>query len=94
MSILRFPDRGPWGDPNYRGNASGHLYRELYQQLRPRDIVEVFADSGTAKQVADELGIPIVALDLRDGFDGTPTASSRRSGTSQTSSSGTPPTTP
>jgi hypothetical protein len=71
VSILRFPDRGPWGDPNYRGNASGHLYRELYQQLRPRDIVEVFADSGTAKQVADELGIPIVALDLRDGFDGT-----------------------
>ena len=71
MSILSFPDRGPWGDSRYRGNASGHIYRELYQQLQPKDIVEVFAGSGTAKQVADELGIPIVALDLKDGFDAT-----------------------
>src|SRR5690606_8573108 len=71
VSILSFPDRGPWGDSRYRGNASGHIYRELYQQLQPKDIVEVFAGSGTAKQVADELGIPIVALDLKDGFDAT-----------------------
>jgi len=71
VSILSFPDRGPWGDPKWRGNCSGHIYRELYQQLQPKDIVEVFAGSGTAKQVADELSIPIVALDLKDGFDAT-----------------------
>lgn len=71
MSILSFPDRGPWGKSSYRGNASGHIYKALYEQLKPRDVVEVFSGSGTAKEVAEELGIPIVALDLKDGFDAT-----------------------
>ena len=22
-TVLSFPDRGPWGDPKYRGNCSG-----------------------------------------------------------------------
>ena len=83
MSILSFPDRGPWGDKAYRGNCSGHIYKSLYEQLEPKSIVEVFAGSGTAKDVADELGIPIVTLDLKDGFDATKDSilTSRRLGT-------------
>lgn len=26
-SVLSFPERGPWGDPNYRGNCLGGSMR-------------------------------------------------------------------
>ena len=83
MSILSFPDRGPWGDARYRGNSSGHVYKSLYEQLEPKSIVEVFAGSNTAKDVADEMSIPIVTLDLKDGLDATKDSilTSRRLGT-------------
>lgn len=69
MSILNFPNRGPWGDNRYRGNASGNIYKAIYDQLKPASIVEVFSGSGTAGDVAREMRIPIVELDLKDGFD-------------------------
>jgi hypothetical protein len=28
-SILSFPDRGPWGNSQYRGNCSGHVYKRI-----------------------------------------------------------------
>ena len=28
-SIMSFPDRGPWGDSKWRGNASGYVYKSL-----------------------------------------------------------------
>jgi hypothetical protein len=40
-SILSFPERGSWGDPGYRGNCSGYVYREIFERLHPR----VFTDS-------------------------------------------------
>ena len=68
-SILSFKERGPWGDPRYRGNASGHVYRTLFELYRPKVFVDPTAGSGTAVEVAREMGIEAYGLDLKDGFD-------------------------
>jgi hypothetical protein len=68
-SILSFPERGPWGDPHYRGNCSGHVVRALLDWYRPRLFVDPMEGSGTSRDVARELGVPYEGLDLRDGFD-------------------------
>lgn len=68
-SVLSFPNRGHWGDRNYRGNCSGHLYRNLYEILQPRTVIDPCCGSGTSIEVADEMGIRAVGLDLRFGFN-------------------------
>src|SRR5271163_2588418 len=68
-SILSFPDRGPWGNPGYRGNCSGHVYREIFAALRPRVFTDPMVGSGTSVEVARELGIEAHGLDLHSGFN-------------------------
>ncbi len=68
-SILSFPERGPWGNARYRGNCSGHVYRALFEMLRPRSFCDPMAGSGTSVEVARELGILAHGLDLRMGFN-------------------------
>lgn len=68
-SIMSFPDRGPWGDSKWRGNASGYVYKSLFEQLRPRTFCDPMVGSGTSVQVAAEMGIEHWGLDLRDGFN-------------------------
>ena len=69
-SIVSYPDRGHWGQPSYRGNCTGHLYRDIFQALRPQHVVDPTCGSGTSLEVAGEMGIEAVGLDLRDGFNG------------------------
>ncbi|MBV7541929.1 hypothetical protein [Acidovorax sp. sic0104] len=69
MSIYSFPDRGPWGDSKYRGNCSGHVYKELYEQLKPGSVCDPMMGSGTSIEVAQEMNIKAFGLDLRLGFD-------------------------
>ena len=69
MSILSFPDRGPWGDAKWRGNCSGHVYRELFQRLQPKVFVDPMMGSGTSIDVAREMGIEAYGLDLHAGFN-------------------------
>ena len=69
MSVLSFPDRGPWGDPRWRGNCSGHVYRELFEQLEPASFCDPMVGSGTSVEVAQELGIEAFGLDLHSGFN-------------------------
>lgn len=70
-SIWSFPDRGPWGDSSYRGNCSGHIIRELLMFYQPKKFLEVFAGSGTGRDVARSLGITnSIHLDLRPEFGG------------------------
>lgn len=69
MSILSFPDRGPWGDARYRGNCSGHVYKALFEQLRPESFCDPMMGSGTSIEVAQEMGIKAHGLDLRLGFN-------------------------
>lgn len=70
-SIWSFPERGPWGDSRYRGNVSGYIIKELLEFFKPKKFVEVFAGSGTGRDVAQDLGFTdSVHLDLRPEFGG------------------------
>jgi hypothetical protein len=68
-SILSFPDRGPWGDPGYRGNCSGYVYREIFEALHPRVFTDPMVGGGTSVEVAWEMGIEAHGLDLHSGFN-------------------------
>lgn len=73
-SILSYPDRGIWGDSQYRGNCSGHVIKDLLQfyfpNHPPKQFIEVFSGGGTGKDVARDLGITnSIHLDLRNGWD-------------------------
>lgn len=68
-SVLSFPDRGPWGRSSWRGNTSGHVYRELFQQFKPKFFCDPMVGSGTSIDVARELGVRAVGLDLHQGFN-------------------------
>lgn len=68
-TILSFKDRGPWGDKAWRGNCSGHIYRELFASLKPALFVDPMVGSGTSVEVAQEMGIEAYGLDLHSGFD-------------------------
>ena len=68
-SILSFPERGPWGDPRYRGNCSGHVYRQIFEALRPRVFTDPMVGGGTSVEVAREMGIEAQGLDLHSGFN-------------------------
>lgn len=70
-SVLSYPSRGPWGNAAWRGNASGHVYRELFEQLQPRSFADPMVGSGTSIEVAQELGIEAWGFDLHSGFDAT-----------------------
>lgn len=69
MSILSYPDRGHWGSSNWRGNCSGFVYKELLERLRPTLFVDPMVGSGTSIEVAKELKIEAVGLDLHSGFN-------------------------
>jgi len=73
-SIVSYPNRGPWGDSAYRGNCTGHIIRAFlatYHVSRHDLFVDPMEGSGTARDVAADLSIPYVGLDLRSGFDAT-----------------------
>lgn len=69
MSILQFPERGKWGNAKWRGNCSGHVYKKLFEQLRPKVFVDPMVGSGTSVEVAQEMGIEAYGLDLHSGFN-------------------------
>lgn len=69
MSIWSYPDRGSWGNSKYRGNASGYVYRDLYEALKPKFVIDPCMGSGTSIEVAKEMGIEALGLDLHSGFN-------------------------
>lgn len=68
-SILSFPQRGHWGDPAWRGNCSGYVYKELFEQLQPRSFCDPMCGSNTSIEVAREMNILAYGLDLHSGFN-------------------------
>lgn len=68
-SILSYPDRGHWGKSSYRGNCSGHVYRDLYRATNPQFVVDPCVGGGTSVEVAQEMGIEALGLDLHSGFN-------------------------
>ncbi|WCF11648.1 hypothetical protein NDS46_30340 (plasmid) [Paenibacillus thiaminolyticus] len=68
-SVLSYPDRGHWGNNNYRGNCTGHIISDLIDFYKPRKFVEVFAGGGTGQDVCREKGnMNSLHLDLRPEF--------------------------
>lgn len=69
MSILSYPDRGAWGKASWRGNCSGFIYRDLFRMIKPRLFVDPMCGSGTSLEVAQEMRIEAIGLDLHSGFN-------------------------
>ncbi|MFT9486778.1 MAG: DNA methylase N-4/N-6 [Tepidibacillus sp.] len=70
-SILSYPNRGHWGDLNYRGNTSGWIIKGLLEHFKPEKFMEIFAGGGTGFNVARELGYQnSVHLDLNPRWGG------------------------
>jgi len=69
MSILSYSERGPWGDSQWRGNCSGHIYRELFARVKPRFFIDPMVGSGTSIEVARDMKIEALGLDLHSGFN-------------------------
>jgi hypothetical protein len=68
-SVMSFEQRGKWGKSSWRGNCSGFVYKGLFEQLKPKTFVDPMVGSGTSVEVALELGIEAVGLDLHSGFN-------------------------
>lgn len=69
LSVVSYPDRGPWGDARYRGNCTGHLLADLVAVYRPRTVVDPAEGGGTSRDVCRHLNLAYVGADLREGFD-------------------------
>ncbi len=63
-TVLSFPDRGPWGSSNYRGNCSGYIPAYFIWKYNAGRVAEVFAGSGTTSDVCKDMGIPYIGIDL------------------------------
>lgn len=46
-TVLSFPERGPWGDSNYRGIFSGWIPAAIINRYECQSVSEIFAGSGT-----------------------------------------------
>ena len=63
-TILSFPERGPWGDNNYRGNCSGYVQAYMIWKYHVKYLSELFAGSGTGSDVCKDMGINYFGMDL------------------------------
>jgi hypothetical protein len=63
--------RGNYGRPDYPGNCSGLLIRDLLLYFKPRVVLDPMTGGGTCRDVCGELGTGCVSFDLADGFDAT-----------------------
>lgn len=62
----------PWtvGRPRLsRQLSSGHVYRQVFEILRPRVFTDPMVGGGTSVEVAHEMGIEAHGLDLHSGFN-------------------------
>jgi hypothetical protein len=63
-TILSFSERGPWGDPRYRGNCSGWVIAYFLWKYGVKSMAELFAGSGTGSDVCRDMGIAYTGIDL------------------------------
>ena len=66
---MNFPNRGPWGKSNWRGNTSGYVIKEMIEHFQPKLFVDACEGSGTSGDVCREMGIEYIGLDLYKGND-------------------------
>lgn len=74
-SVVSYPDRGPWGNPGYRGNCSGHLVKDIILRFRCQSVFDPAEGGGTAKDVVKGINhylrknICYEGRDLKNGWD-------------------------
>jgi len=74
-SVVSYPDRGPWGDPMYRGNCSGWLIKDLILRFKCRSVFDPAEGGGTTKDVVTGINqflrreIYYEGKDLNHGWD-------------------------
>ncbi len=68
-SLYHFHRAGEYGDRKWPGNCGGNLIKDLLNYFRPGIVFDPMSGSGTCKDVCDELGIPVFAFDIHQGFD-------------------------
>lgn len=69
-SIIEHFTRGDYGNSSYRGNCSGLLIKDLYQYFDPQKVLDPMCGSNTSGEVAKDLGINQISLDLNPKFGG------------------------
>jgi hypothetical protein len=68
-SVVSYPQRGPYGKSNWRGNTTGLIIKEMNEHFKPSLFVDACEGSGTSRDVCSEMGIDYVGLDLFKGQD-------------------------
>lgn len=68
-SIASYPNRGSYGNSAYRGNSTGHIFRDLFSALRPGSVCDPMEGSGTTGDVCRDMGIEYYGFDLHTGFN-------------------------
>lgn len=70
-SVVSYLDRGPYGKSSYRGNVTGYLIKDYLTKFHKSGklFVDPAEGSGTSRDVAKELNIKYVGLDLKTGFN-------------------------
>jgi hypothetical protein len=68
-SLLRYPDRGPWGKAGYFGNCTGYLLVDLIDYFKPASVFDPMEGSGTTGEVCFDLKVDYLGSDLHSGFD-------------------------
>ncbi len=69
QSIVSYPNRGDYGNNNYRGNCSGLLIKDIIKQYKLQGLSDFMVGSGTTEDVVKEAGIRGDFADLNRGFD-------------------------
>jgi len=68
-SLLRYPDRGPWGQAQYFGNCTGYLLVDLLNYFSPQSVFDPMDGSGTTGEVCFDFHVAYEGRDLLHGFD-------------------------
>lgn len=68
-TIVRYDERGNWGNNKYRGNASGKLLIDLHKVYKFDEVSDYMSGSFTTQDVAIDLNIKSNCYDLNSGFD-------------------------
>ena len=68
-SLLRYSERGPWGQSGYMGNCPGFLIVDLLDYFKPNSVFDPMEGSGTTGEVCADCNVEYEGRDLRTGCD-------------------------
>jgi len=74
-SVVSYPDRGPWGNHNYRGNCSGYLVKDLILRFRAQSVFDPAEGGNSVRDVVAGINqfvrqqIYYEGRDLKNGWD-------------------------